>query len=134
MSEQITVTDPSVSTAGRRRITAWRAAMRCTPMASVIDMMAGSPSGIAATISPTAVMNISATGRPRTSVPKANRAVATTTTASVTQRASWPMLRISGVVTCSTDSSRRPMRPISVALAVATTSPRAWPWVTRVPA
>jgi hypothetical protein len=42
LSEQITVTEPSVSTAGRRRITAWRAAMRCTPMARVMDMMAGS--------------------------------------------------------------------------------------------
>ena len=39
-----------------------------------------------------------------------------------------------GVVPASTDSSIRPMRPISVADPVATTSARACPCVTRVPA
>jgi len=39
---------------------AFRAAMRCTPIARVIVMMAGSPSGIAATARPTAARNISA--------------------------------------------------------------------------
>ena len=48
LSEQISDTDPSVSTAGRRRMMALRRAMRCTPIASVIVMIAGRPSGIAA--------------------------------------------------------------------------------------
>ncbi len=34
--------------------------MRCTPIASVMVMIAGSPSGIAATASPTTAMNASA--------------------------------------------------------------------------
>src|SRR5580693_6242929 len=46
LSEQIRDTEPSVSTAGRRRMIAWRCAMRCTPMASVIVMSAGRPSGM----------------------------------------------------------------------------------------
>ena len=46
LSEQMTEVAPSVSTAGRRRITALRAAMRCTPIASVMVITAGSPSGI----------------------------------------------------------------------------------------
>ena len=59
LSEQITVTEPSVSTAGRRRMMALRRAMRCTPMASTMVMMAGRPSGIAATAMPTVARNIS---------------------------------------------------------------------------
>ena len=59
LSEQITVTEPSVSTAGRRRMMACRRAMRSTPIASVIVSTAGRPSGIAATASPTAARNIS---------------------------------------------------------------------------
>ena len=62
LSEQITVTEPSVSTAGSRRTMALRAAMRCTPMARVMVMMAGRPSGMAATARPTAARNISLTG------------------------------------------------------------------------
>ena len=51
LSEQMTVTEPSVSTAGRRRMMALRRAMRSTPIASVIVMTAGRPSGMAATAS-----------------------------------------------------------------------------------
>ena len=60
LSEQITETEPSVSTAGSRRIMACLDAIRCTPIASVMVMVAGSPSGIAATASPTTAMNASA--------------------------------------------------------------------------
>ena len=49
LSEQIRDTEPSVSTAGRRRMMALRWAMRCTPMASVMVISVGSPSGIADT-------------------------------------------------------------------------------------
>ncbi len=63
LSEQMTVTEPSVSTAGRRRMMALRRAMRCTPMASAMVMIAGRPSGIAATARPTAARNIVAAGQ-----------------------------------------------------------------------
>ncbi len=59
LSEQITETEPSVSTAGSRRMMARRAAMRCTPIASVTVRMAGKPSGMPATARPTTVLNIS---------------------------------------------------------------------------
>ena len=51
LSVQITVVLPSVSTAGSWRTTARRPAIRCTPTASAIVTIAGSPSGIAATAS-----------------------------------------------------------------------------------
>ena len=57
----MTVTDPSASTAGRRRTMALRRAMRVTPIASVMVITGGSPSGIAATAKATAAMNISLT-------------------------------------------------------------------------
>ena len=47
LSEQIRDTEPRVSTAGRRRMIALRWAMRCTPIASVIVISAGRPSGMA---------------------------------------------------------------------------------------
>ena len=50
--EQMRDTEPSVSTAGSRRMMALRCAMRCTPMASVIVINAGSPSGISDTAMP----------------------------------------------------------------------------------
>ena len=59
LSEQITLTEPRVSTAGRRRMMALRRAMRWTPMASVMVMIAGRPSGMAATARPTAARNMS---------------------------------------------------------------------------
>jgi hypothetical protein len=46
LSEQIRDTEPSVSTAGNRRMMALRWAIRCTPIASVIVISVGSPSGI----------------------------------------------------------------------------------------
>ena len=57
LSEQIRDTEPSVSTAGRRRMMALRCAMRCTPIASVMVMIAGSPSGMTDTAMPTTAWN-----------------------------------------------------------------------------
>jgi hypothetical protein len=45
LSVQITVVEPSVSTAESRRTTACRRAMRCTPTASAMVMATGNPSG-----------------------------------------------------------------------------------------
>ena len=51
LSVQTTVVDPSVSTAGSRRTSAWRRAIRRMPTASAIVTTAGSASGTAATAS-----------------------------------------------------------------------------------
>ena len=62
LSVQMTVVEPSVSTAGSLRITARRWAIRWTPTASAIVTIAGSPSGIAATASDTAASTASTNG------------------------------------------------------------------------
>ena len=59
LSEQMTVVAPSVSTAGSRRIAALRRAIRCTPIASVMVITAGRPSGIAPTDSATTAISAS---------------------------------------------------------------------------
>ena len=61
----MTVAQPSVSTAGSRRTSTCRAAIRCTPTASAMVTIAGSPSGTAATASDTADRNTSSGGSPR---------------------------------------------------------------------
>jgi len=66
LSVQITVTEPSDSTAGSRRTMAFWRAIAVVPMARVMVTIAGSPSGIAATARPTTARNISVAGRPRT--------------------------------------------------------------------
>ena len=53
LSEQITEAEPSVSTDDSFLTIALRLAMRCTPIASTTDRIAGSPSGTAATASDT---------------------------------------------------------------------------------
>jgi hypothetical protein len=63
LSVQMTETDPMASIAGSRRTMAWRRAIACTPMASVIVITAGSPSGMAATATATTAMKSSAKGR-----------------------------------------------------------------------
>ena len=69
LSEQMRDTEPSVSTAGRRRMMALRCAMRCTPIASVMVMSAGRPSGIIDTAMPTTAWNISTNAMPCTQRP-----------------------------------------------------------------
>ena len=72
LSEQITLVAPNVSTAGSWRTMAWRAAMRCTPMARVMVITAGNPSGMKPTASATTVISASSQCRPRASTAKAN--------------------------------------------------------------
>ena len=48
LSEQITVVEPSASTAESRRTRAFMPAIRCMPTASVMVVTASSPSGTAA--------------------------------------------------------------------------------------
>ena len=74
LSEQIILTEPSVSTAGNFLITAFFLDMLVTPMERTTATMAASPSGIAATASETDKINISAKLRP------CNSAIANITT------------------------------------------------------
>ena len=69
LSEQITETEPRVSTAGSRRTIARSAAIARVPIASTIVMIAGRPSGIAATARPTTARKASIA-----SIPPRNRA------------------------------------------------------------
>jgi hypothetical protein len=69
LSQQILDTEPSVSTAGSRRMMAFRRAMRCTPMARVIVISAGSPSGMSDTAMPTTAWNNSTKFIPCTHLP-----------------------------------------------------------------
>jgi hypothetical protein len=74
----MTSAGPSVSAGARRRMMAFRLAMRCTPMESAAVTTAGRPSGTAATDSAAPRMSTSKTARaPRTS--PARKIVATTT-------------------------------------------------------
>ena len=59
LSEQITLLLPNVSTAGSFLIIVFFFAILVTPIESIIVTIAGNPSGIAATASPTEVINIS---------------------------------------------------------------------------
>ncbi|ANB14428.1 unintegrated signal peptide [Sugiyamaella lignohabitans] len=64
LSLQITLTDPRVSTLGRRRIIAFSSAIRSTPSANVTVTIIGNPSGIAATANDTPIWNMSNHERP----------------------------------------------------------------------
>ena len=64
LSEQITFAEPSVSTAGNRRIIAFFCAIFCTPNAKVKVTITVKVSGTAATANEIAVMNISSIGSP----------------------------------------------------------------------
>ncbi len=62
LSEQMTDVLPKVSTAGRRRTSAFRFTIRCTPMANEMVTTAGKASGTAATAKAMPKMNISSKG------------------------------------------------------------------------
>ena len=126
LSEQMTEAEPSVSTAGRRRMMALRLTMRCTPMASTMVTMAGRPSGMAETASDTAVMKMSMTSMPLSRP--------TTNTTAQAARARMPryLPRLasffcSGVWVSSLESSRLAILPISVFMPVAVTTAVARP-------
>ena len=133
LSVQMTLTEPNVSTAGSRRTMALRRAMRCTPMASVIVMIAGSPSGMAATARPTAARNMSSALNPYTSTPKPKTKAASARTSTVSARLKRAICCISGVVSVVTSLSIVLIRPISVLSPVATTTPLPRPEATSVP-
>ncbi|CAH0305555.1 hypothetical protein SRABI106_03889 [Rahnella aquatilis] len=65
LSEQITDIAPSVSTVGSLRIMALERAIACTPSERIIEMIAGNPSGTAATARLITDSNSSANGMSR---------------------------------------------------------------------
>ena len=122
LSAQIQVTDPRLSTAARRRTRAWRAAIRRAPSASATVTTAGSASGIAATARLTATRNITRGASPRsTPIPKST---AQSTRIPIASRRPKAERRFwSGVIPGASAWSSRAMRPSSVSMAVAVTTP-----------
>ncbi len=96
-------------------------------------MMAGRPSGIAEAVSATTIMNMSPGFCPCQNVPRMKVARARTRMITASQRLNCSICRSSGVDSACTCCSMAPMRPSSVSAPVATTSPLAWPLLTRVP-
>src|SRR5438067_9460341 len=132
LSVAMTVTDPSVSTAGSRRTSALRAAIRRAPSARASVTTAGSDSGTAATTRLIAVITISCTGWPRTS-PSTRTTAHSTTAATASARPTPTSRRCNGVRPRPVTISAA-MRPIALAVPVADTTARPRPRTTTVPA
>ena len=119
-----TVTEPSVSTAGSRRMSACRAVIRRAPRARARVTTAGSDSGTAATTRLIAVMTISSVPWPRASpiaMTIAHKATAATASARPT-----PIIRCCSGVSADLAVISAATRPIALAVPVAVTT--AWPW------
>ena len=133
LSEQIVVTDPSVSTAYSRRMRALLASIRWAPRVRVMVTTAGRLSGIAATARLTAVSSSSSRSSPRSSpMPE------TTSTMTPATRAS-PLTSVSsrccsGVLPASAPRNRSAIRPSSEPMPVDVTTSVPRPAVTLVPA
>lgn len=133
LSEAMTVTEPSVSTACSRRGMARAPAIRRAPRARARVTTAGSDSGTAATTRLTAVTAMSATGRPPTT-PMTKTSPESTTAAKPSTRPSAERRRCNGVAAGLVDATRAVIRPSALAAPVRTTVPVARPVVTTVPA
>ena len=130
LSVQITVVEPSASTAGRLRTRACLRAMRQTPTASRIVTTIASPSGTAETAIERANMPIARRSMPR-SRPMATKAAARAATASPIVRLSRRRRPISGGSAGSSEMWPA-MRPTSLAMPVPTTTARPRPRVITV--
>ena len=132
LSEQITVTEPSVSTAGNLRISALRRSMRCDPIANVKVTTAGSPSGMTATATLIAVRTRSDADSPPI-VPISTTSAATATPTSASCLPTRSRRTCNGVSSTCTFCSSVAIRPNSVLIPVATTTPTPRPAATWVP-
>ena len=117
---------PRVSTAGRRRMRAFFFTMRCTPMASTMVTMAGSPSGMADTARDTEVIKISSTGMPFIS-PTAKMTAQAARATKPRYLPSWASFCCRGVWVSFSPSSRPAILPISVSIPVPVTTAVAVP-------
>ena len=110
---------------------ALRRAMRDTPIANMIVMTAGKPSGIAPMARATATLKVNSQSLPR----RMSTKKVTTANARMTTTSKWLnslILRVSGVSRTSVEESISEICPISVRSPVATTTPVPVPNVTRV--
>jgi hypothetical protein len=133
LSVQITLAAPSVSTASSLRTTAPRLAMRCMPSASVMVVMAGRPSGIAATAKLTASRSSSCQARPPFHIPQAKRSPLMPRQPQRIRCPKLSSLISSGVFSSPAPEISSPMRPSSVFGPVAVTTARPLPRTTVVP-
>ena len=113
LSVHTTVVEPRVSTAGRRRTSACRRAIRRMPTASAIVATAGRASGTAATARAMPVSITSPSGAPCTA-PSVATAAATPSASQTSRRPSASSRRSSGVRSSWTELTSVPMRPTSV--------------------
>ena len=133
LSEQMVVTDPSVSTAGSLRVMARRRAICCTPRARVIVTRAGRPSGTAATAKPIDAETSSGTEKSCTRRPTSTMTTAMARMRTASALPNLSSCRVSGVSRLLTSEIIVWMRPISVASPVAVTTPVPCPAATSVP-
>ncbi len=126
LSAHMCVTDPSVSTAGSRRMSTFLRLSFAAPSASEIVITAGSASGIAATASETAVRNIKMGGSPR-HIPKRNTRAQIISIAKARRPPNRANLSCNGVRLNRSLDKRVAIRPSSVCIPVATTRPRPRP-------
>ncbi len=127
LSVQITVVEPSVSTADRRFTIAPRLARIRTPAASASVMVGRRPSGTFATRSPTAKMAACGNESPAANMPSGRKAAPTANaTRAITQaiRRTW---RSSGLCSTSWHVDKAAIRPSSVCMPVAWTTAVASP-------
>ena len=127
------MTDPSASTAGSFRVMAFRFAICCTPIASVIVTSAGSPSGMAATAKPIVAEISSPNGIRWRNRPMSIMRTAMPRMTSVSTLPNCASCFVSGVCSDPASPTSVWMRPISVAAPVAVTMPRPCPAETIVP-
>ena len=128
LSEQMTEAEPSVSTDESFLTMALRFAIRCTPIASTTDRIAGRPSGTAATASDTpssrTVMTSAALRMSEIRSTVATTTTAMTTTAMPSMRPIRATSFCSGVGSSSVASSISAIEPIWVSMPVAVTTAR----------
>ena len=133
MSLQITVVAPSVSTAGKWRISALRRAMRCVAMASDSVTVGSRPSGTLATMMPMANIRLAQNGSPRKNPIRKNA-----TPSAVAKIATNRDSRAISSCRCEVDLSavwvRWAILPNSVCMPVAKTMARPSPDTNEVPA
>ena len=133
LSVQITLVEPSVSTALSRLITAPRRTSPRTPTARARVITGSSPSGTLPTNSPTANTTASLMGNPATKVPIGMNAAPVTTAIRAISHATRRTCASSGLSSFSTRSDSAAIRPSSLCIPVANTSALASPSVHVVP-
>ena len=129
LSVQMTVVDPSASTASRWRARAPRLAMRVAPMARERVKVGSRPSGISATMTPSPKTN-AVPGAVPMSREAAAKAVPAPTASSPRTRTAWPSWARRGVGRRTTEPVSREIAPSLVRAPVATTAAVPEPEVT----